>query len=59
MLLVTGVGFGAVSSVLYADDLEFSSGVGCLKLTTLLFNVLLNFKTLILQIHCYFCCKNV
>ena len=29
-------------------------GAGCSKLTTSLVNVSLKFKTLILQIHCYF-----
>ena len=36
-----------------------TSGAGCSKLTTSLINVSLKFKTLILQIHCYFCWKNV
>ena len=38
------------------------SGAGCLKLTTLLVNVSLKFKTLILQMHCYFLlekCENL
>ena len=37
-------------------------GVGCSKLTTSLVNVSLKFKTLILQIHCYFLlekCENL
>ena len=34
-------------------------GAGCSKLTTSLVNVSLKFKTLILQIHCYFLLKNV
>ena len=33
---------------------SYHPGAGCLKLTTLLVNVFLKFKTLILQIHCYF-----
>ena len=38
------------------------SGAGCSKLTTSLVNVSLRFKTLILQIHCYFLlekCENL
>ena len=38
------------------------SGAGCSKLTTSLVNVSLKFKTLILQIHCYFLlekCENL
>ena len=35
------------------------SGAGCLKLTTSLVNVSLKFKTFKLQIHCYFCWKNL
>ena len=40
----------------------FPSGAGCSKLTTSLVNVSLKFKTLILQIHCYFLlekCENL
>ena len=36
-----------------------TSGASCSKLTTSLVTVSLKFKMLILQIHCYFCWKNV
>ena len=40
----------------------WQAGAGCSKLTTSLVNVSLKFKTLILQIHCYFLlekCENL
>ena len=37
--------------------MQFLSGPSCSKLTTSLVNVLLEFQTLILQIHCYFLLK--
>ena len=46
----------AASSLLQPKDLSFPEA-GCSKLKTSLVNVSLNFKTLILQIHCYLQCK--
>ena len=61
MVLVTTYILIRISSMKDTKN-ESSAGAGCSKLTTSLVNVSLKFKTLILQIHCYFLlekCENL
>ena len=49
----------AMADLRLGTGMTSQAGDGCSKLTTSLDNVSLKLKTSILQIHCYFCWKNV